>query len=465
MSIVTYPLNNIDYSAENVAIYNSTRSTGIYAGDDFAATVTGADNTITIDAGLAWMKLSKFNGVAVAMKEQTALNMGLPDTNYPRIDAVVLQFDANKNSTELIAKKGTAANSPKAPEVTRTEAVHEIHLYRVRREPSATAIVAGKITDLRLDVTCCGIMADAVAQVDTAGINSQATALIRQLEDALEDVDEQTYYASKMYVNAAAAQAAPANLLDNSDFRDPVNQRGKTSYTGSGYTIDRWENDMGLLTVSVADGSVKVQRTGSTTDNFKQTVGDIHSILGKTVTFALKADGNVNAILGYTADGHTSYFGSTESDGVFIGSCTVPENAASVKLYIQPQDANACTLYWAALYEGEYTADTLPVYKSKGYMVEALSCGALNVKATATLSASGWSSSAPYSQTISIAEIAATDAPHIAPVYSDTLATAIAQKEAWECVSRAVTAAGTITFYCFEEKPSASIPIQVEVNR
>lgn len=205
MAIVTYPLNNIDYSAESVAIYNSTRSTGIYAGDDFTATLTGNDNTITIGTGLAWMKLSKFNGVAVAMREQTALDMGLPDNNYPRIDAVVLQFDANKNSTELIVKKGTAASSPTAPAVTRTGAIHEIHLYRVRREPSATAIVAAKITDLRLSPDHCGLMADAVTQVDTTAINNQVMGLIEELRKSLDEVEGQTYYASKDYVNGRFA--------------------------------------------------------------------------------------------------------------------------------------------------------------------------------------------------------------------------------------------------------------------
>lgn len=31
------------------------------------------------------------------------------------------------------------------------------------------------------------------------------------------------------------------NLLDNWDFGNPVNQRGQTSYTGPGHTIDRWK--------------------------------------------------------------------------------------------------------------------------------------------------------------------------------------------------------------------------------
>lgn len=201
MAIVTYPLNNILYNAEDVATYNSTRSTGIYAGDDFAVTLTGADNTLTVDVGMAWMKISKFFGVAVAMKTKTAVDMGLPDTNYPRIDALILRYDANKNATELVVKNGTPASSPKAPEVTRSESIHEIHLYQVRREPSATAIVASKVTDLRLSAAYCGLMADAVTKVDTTVINNQVMGLIEELRKSLAEVEGQTYYASKDYVN------------------------------------------------------------------------------------------------------------------------------------------------------------------------------------------------------------------------------------------------------------------------
>lgn len=202
MSIVTYPLNNTLYHAEDVATYNSTRSTGIYAGDDFAVTITGADNTLTVDVGMAWMKISKFFGVAVAMKTKTAVNMGLPDANYPRIDALILRYDANKNATELVVKNGTAASSPKAPEVVRSESIHEIHLYQVRREPSATAIVASKVTDLRFSAAYCGLMADAVTKVDTTAINNQVMGLIEELRKSLDEVEGQTYYASKDYVNS-----------------------------------------------------------------------------------------------------------------------------------------------------------------------------------------------------------------------------------------------------------------------
>lgn len=83
---------------------------------------------------------------------------------------------------------------------------------------------------------------------------------------------------------------------------------------------------------------------------------------------------------------------------------------------------------------------------------------------TATLSTT-WTGSKPYTQTVTVSGILASDMPHITPTYSSDNATAIAQKEAWSCVSKAEAAAGSITFTCFEVKPTAAIPIQIEVMR
>lgn len=77
----------------------------------------------------------------------------------------------------------------------------------------------------------------------------------------------------------------------------------------------------------------------------------------------------------------------------------------------------------------------------------------------------GWTGSGPYTQTVAVAGILATDMPHIMPVYDAANATAIAQKEAWSCVSKAEAAAGGIKFTCFEDKPGAAVPLQIEVMR
>ena len=83
---------------------------------------------------------------------------------------------------------------------------------------------------------------------------------------------------------------------------------------------------------------------------------------------------------------------------------------------------------------------------------------------TATVG-TGWTGSGPYTQTVAVAGVLATDMPHVAPVYDADNTTAQAQREAWGCVSRGVAAAGGIQFTCFEDKPETAIPIQIEVMR
>lgn len=89
-----------------------------------------------------------------------------------------------------------------------------------------------------------------------------------------------------------------------------------------------------------------------------------------------------------------------------------------------------------------------------------------HLSTTVTLPAASWvGTDAPYSQTIAVAGILATDKPHVGPVYSDDPETALTQKEAWAAVSRAYAADGMVTFVCFEDKPEIDIPVQLEVNR
>ena len=94
----------------------------------------------------------------------------------------------------------------------------------------------------------------------------------------------------------------------------------------------------------------------------------------------------------------------------------------------------------------------------------ALSGKATRKTYTATLGTS-WSGTGPYTQTVTVSGILATDTPHITPNFSSTTSTAISEKESWDCVSRAVSAANSITFTCFDDKPTISIPLSIEVIR
>ena len=89
------------------------------------------------------------------------------------------------------------------------------------------------------------------------------------------------------------------NLLINSDFRNPVNQRGQTNYTGTGssmrYTIDRWGIINGPV-LTVQDGSLKIQVASSDaySGKFKQPFE--HALPSDFYTLSVKVKSNTHNV-------------------------------------------------------------------------------------------------------------------------------------------------------------------------
>ena len=164
--MITYPLNNIDYTAEDAELYFSTRKSGVHDGEDFEITVSGIDNNVTVGEGIAWIRNTKFSGKVAALKEPKTLTLDLADSVYDRIDAIVIQFDASKNGSDVIVKKGTASSAPVAPSVLQTESLYELHIGHVYRKAGATTIGVIDVIDQRRNPDYCGIMFDPVAAID-----------------------------------------------------------------------------------------------------------------------------------------------------------------------------------------------------------------------------------------------------------------------------------------------------------
>ena len=83
---------------------------------------------------------------------------------------------------------------------------------------------------------------------------------------------------------------------------------------------------------------------------------------------------------------------------------------------------------------------------------------------TVNLPASGWSGSAPYTQTVSVSGMTADWVPGIptAVLGSSVDVTALlAATEALGCIKMITSAAGTLTFTAPEDKPSASLTLRV----
>lgn len=174
---------------------------------------------------------------------------------------------------------------------------------------------------------------------------------------------------SKLGGKAPEYYIQPRNLLDNSDFRNPVNQRGQTSYTGSGYCLDRWCSDMGEhLTVTVDDGKVSLSKSLSGGD-FKQYLPI--DLTGKTVTYAVCTSHGVFCRSCIVSG--ASHFVQIGSFNAYLG--VFSENGITTfRIYFNDSSDIQLDLYWAALYEGSYTADTLPPYVPKGYTAELAEC-------------------------------------------------------------------------------------------
>ena len=173
----------------------------------------------------------------------------------------------------------------------------------------------------------------------------------------------------------AIQKSSPYNLLDNSDFRNPVNQKGVTEFTSGQYAIDRWICDLLNFTATLQSDGIHFNGADG---GFwlKQRIPLNGSLVpGTKVTMALKkSTGTISGITEIPANGMTNIANSVE-EGHLIQLETAADGSYVEYVYFGNNASNEYIVAWAALYEGEYTAENLPVYRPKGYNVELLNCG------------------------------------------------------------------------------------------
>ena len=177
----------------------------------------------------------------------------------------------------------------------------------------------------------------------------------------------------------------PYNLLDNSDFAHPIAQAGVNGAHGTtGYAVDRWNRTSGA-TVSLVSNGLKV-----VSDKSNWVAGIQQKIEAKrfadTMTLAVHGIFPVACRLyayigsGTVNFGDPGYFQGDPAERTLVLKLTKPSGLTGdevVNIYISPDSGStgtAAIIQWAALYEGEYTAETLPPYVPKGYTAELAEC-------------------------------------------------------------------------------------------
>lgn len=187
MSIITYPLNGVVYSAEDVATYLCTRTSGVYSKEtNFAVSNTGT-RQITVAPGLAWINYDDFKGISVCSREENVLTVPEADNTLNRVDRVVLQFDTSENIAAIKLKTGTPAVAAQPPDILQNHNQYELGLCTISVPAGSTAVTAADITDTRADETVCGVMRDGVTGIPAA-------TLIKKLRDEIDKVDSGSFY-------------------------------------------------------------------------------------------------------------------------------------------------------------------------------------------------------------------------------------------------------------------------------
>lgn len=223
---VMYPLDQVDYGADDAAIFHGTRTNGVYSGTyDFLATPNGGMQ-VAVSKGSAWLNYADGRGVAFRLDDTFIVTCGTADGVLNRIDRVVIRRDSITNDGYILLKAGTPASNAVAPSLQRDGDYYEIALVDIHVNAGTIQITADLIEDKRLDEDLCGLMRDGVTGISTAQLQSQANALINTLGEVIGQVISGDQYMLKtQYSPNTVAQMKGETLEVNS-----VNGRFSTNY-------------------------------------------------------------------------------------------------------------------------------------------------------------------------------------------------------------------------------------------
>lgn len=184
-------------------------------------------------------------------------------------------------------------------------------------------------------------------------------------------------------------KAAHDNLLDNSNFSNPVNQRNNTSYTNANaFCFDRWyigtSSGATIKAEYVGSSGIKLSggASGANGCNIRQKI-PASGLAGQTLTAAVKVSAVQSGAaikLGVLIDDTVTASVAIPGVGITVLSFEVPANASTISVAFGNLSSAGgtgtidVTFEWAALYLGEYTKDTLPPYQPKRDSAELEEC-------------------------------------------------------------------------------------------
>lgn len=125
-------------------------------------------------------------GLKLEENERT-LSIQAADSNYSRIDTVVMRWNDNVDYREcdLYVIQGTAAANPIRPELTREGGIYELGLADILIPAQSTTISNERITDTRYEAARCGVISS-ISEFDTTFIYNQVQSDLATFQSGAE---------------------------------------------------------------------------------------------------------------------------------------------------------------------------------------------------------------------------------------------------------------------------------------
>lgn len=237
------------------------------------------------------------------------------------------------------------------------------------------------------DANAAAAAANSAASKATGAANSATTAAetanaaADRANDAAQNWESGTAANSSLLANKPPEYyLTPVNLLRNSDFSNPLNTNGYVSGTlgGANACIDDWLLQHGT-SLSLENGFVRLSGPYDIWQNVSHT---LKAGAAYTIAARMRANGGSRTLWLYAEDTAANRYAGVEdlNSGEWVtvaDAFTLTSTVGDMKIHFTNSgDTSVATdIAWVALYEGTYTAESLPPYVPAHPRVESLKLG------------------------------------------------------------------------------------------
>lgn len=296
-----FPHDDTEYLADDLRMWFIGRTCGVINAtrEDFITWPSGGMQ-ITVGEGYAYIKTGTGTrgGVVYGNTSPITFDLDAADSVLDRIDAIVLRYDKESNSTKLLLKKGVPASNPVGYWPDRSIVGYELVLKYIHVDHGIGSITEESIKDVILDETLCGLASDTLSRIPTQQFQNAFDAWFEHVkgqltEDTAGNLQYQIDTKSRICDGTGAliengVMTPNTNILVNSDFVSGlVNQKGLLSYEVGNkleYTIDMWRSYNVKVEIIRPEGGITITNNDTVAHGFRQQM----NIINRTATLMIE---------------------------------------------------------------------------------------------------------------------------------------------------------------------------------